>query len=86
MTTFAPAAKFIGGAQAITRRATSSPRRLLAIARLVPESRSRSSSRAIDARTVESVIISVSTAADAVATAASAETAGFSRAEFAAAY
>ena len=81
-----------GGAQVVTRRATSSPRRLPAIASSAPRdadlacSRSCSSSRAIEARTVESVSRSERMAADALATAASDETARSPCAEFAAAY
>src|SRR5687768_13979600 len=85
-------AKFAVGAQAITRRAMSTPRLLPATARsaaldpALARSRSRASSREIDARTVESANISVSTAADALATAASDDTARLSRAEFTAPY
>src|SRR6187397_2574081 len=76
------------GAVAITRLPTSSPRRRPADdLDPVPErSRSRASSRAIDARTAESVKISVRTAADAAATAAAVETAEFSCADFTAPY
>lgn len=90
---FQTAAKLAaGGAEAITRRATSSPTRLPARVRSPPRdpvpacSRSRASSRAIEARTAESANSSVSTAADAVATAASAETARSRSVELAAAY
>src|SRR6202165_4789608 len=89
---FDAATKLNGGAQAITRLATSSPIRLPAIARPAPRdpvcacSMSRVSSRAIDARTVESLNSCVNTAAEALATATSEETARLSLAEFAAPY
>ena len=81
-----------GGADAIVRPARSSPRRWPAEASPAlrdptrARSRSNDSSRAIDARTAESGNCVVRMAAEAVATAASDETARLPFAEFTAAY
>jgi hypothetical protein len=80
------------GAHAITRRATSSPRFFATVIfsgvreATGTRSMSRASSRAIDARTAESLNISLSAAAEALAIAASTEIPRLSFAEFAAPY